>query len=67
MDIIIAEELNQENMNEFDLDIFMAIARIRIDGKRPCSKSVFRYINSINKYENVTLNFTNNPILTLMK
>ena len=67
MDNTVVDELNQENMNEFDLDIFMALAKIRIDGKRPCSKSVFRYINSINKYENVTLNFTNNPILTLMK
>ena len=44
----------------------MAIAKIRSDGKRRCSESVFKYINSINKYENVTLNFTNDCILTLL-
>ena len=44
----------------------MAIAKIRGDGKRPYSKSIFEYINSINKYENVTLNFTNDRILTLL-
>ena len=62
MDIIIAEELNQENMDEFDLDIFAAIAKVRNHGKRPYSKSIFKYINSINKYENVILNFTNGRI-----
>ena len=31
----IAEELNPENMNEFDLDIFMAITKFKSDGKRP--------------------------------
>ena len=49
MDSTVAEELNQENMNEFDLDIFMAIVKIRSDGKRPYSESIFKYINSINK------------------
>ena len=48
------------------LYIYMAIAKIRGDGKRPYSKSIFEYINSINKYENVTLNFTNDRILTLL-
>ena len=43
----------------------MAIAKIRNDGKIPYSESIFRYINSINNYENVTLNFTNDRILTL--
>ena len=62
MDIIIAEELNQENMDEFDLDIFAAIAKVRNHGTRPYSKSIFKYINSINKYENVILNFTNGRI-----
>ena len=55
MDNTVAETLNQENMNKFDLEIFMAIAKIRSDGKRPYSESIFKYINSINKYENVTL------------
>ena len=50
------EELNQENMSEFDLDIFMANAKIRSDRKRPYSKSIVKYISSINKYENVTVN-----------
>ena len=44
----------------------MAIAKIRNDGKIPYSESIFRYINSINNYENVTLNFTNDRILTLL-
>ena len=44
----------------------MAIAKIRIDGKRPYSDSIFKYINSINKYENFALNFTNDCILTLL-
>ena len=65
MDNTVAETLNQENMNKFDLEIFMAIAKIRSDGKRPYSESIFKYINSIKKYENVTLNFTNDHILTL--
>ena len=52
-------------MNESDLNIFMAIPKIRSDGKRPYSESTFKYINSISKYENVTLNFTNDRILTL--
>ena len=65
MDNTVAEELNQENMNEFDLDIFVAIAKIRSDGKRPYSESIFKYINSIKKYENVTLSSTNDRILTL--
>ena len=66
MDNIVAEELNQEKMNEFDPDIFMAIAKIRGDGKRPYSESMFKYINSIiNKYENVTLKFTSDRILLL--
>ena len=51
-------------MNEFDLDKFMAIAKIRGDGKRPYSASIFKYINSINKYEIVTLNLTSDRILT---
>ena len=51
MDNTVAFELNQENMNEFDLDIFMAIAKIRSDGKRPCSEYIFKYINSVNKNE----------------
>ena len=66
MDNTVAEKLNQENMNEFDLEIFMAIAKIRRDGKRRYSESIFKYINSIKKYENVTLNFTNDHILTLL-
>ena len=66
MDNTVAETLNQENMNKFDLEIFMAIAKIRSDGKRPYSESIFKYINSIKKYENVTLNFTNDHILTLL-
>ena len=66
MDNKVAEELNQESMNEFDLDIFMAIEKIRCDGKRPYSESIFKYINSIYKYENVTLNYTNDRILTLL-
>ena len=49
MDSTVAEELNQENMNDFDLDIFMAIVKIRSDGKRPHSEYIFKYINSINK------------------
>ena len=53
-------------MNESDLNIFMAIPKIRSDGKRPYSESTFKYINSISKYENVTLNFTNDRILTLL-
>ena len=66
MDNIVAEELNQEKMNEFDPDIFMSIAKIRGDGKRPYSESMFKYINSfINKYENVTLKFTSDRILLL--
>ena len=44
----------------------MAIANIGSDGKRPYLESIFKYINSINKYENVTLNFTNDRILTLL-
>ena len=44
MDNTIADELNQENMNEFDLDIFMAIVKIRSDGKRPYSESIFKRI-----------------------
>ena len=66
MDNTVAETLNQENMNKFDLEIFIAIAKIRSDGKRPYSESIFKYINSIKKYENVTLNFTNDHILTLL-
>ena len=53
-----ADKLNQENMNEFDLDIFMAVAKFRSDGKGPYSESILKYINSIKKYENVILNFT---------
>ena len=62
----VAEEMIRENLNEFDLKIFLAIAKIRNDRKRPYSESIFKYINSINKYENVTLNFTNDHILTLL-
>ena len=53
-------------MNEFDLDVFVAIAKIRSDGKGPYSEFIFKYINSTNKYENVILNFTNEGILTLL-
>ena len=53
-------------MNEFDLDVFVAIAKIRSDGKGPYSEFIFKYINSTNKYENVILNFTNDGILTLL-
>ena len=66
MDDTVAEELSQENMNEFNLDIFMTIAKIRSDGKGSYLESIFKYINSINKYENATLNFTNDRILTLL-
>ena len=44
----------------------MAVAKIRSDGKRPYWESIFKCINSINKYESVTLNFTNDSILTLL-
>ena len=67
MDNRVAGELNQESMNEFDLYIFMAIAKIKSDGKRPYSESIFKYINSINKYENLTLNFKNDNILTFLE
>ena len=66
MNNIVAEELKQGNMNEFDLNIFIAFAKIRSDGKRPLSESIFKYLKSINKYGNVTLNFTNNCSLTLI-
>ena len=35
MDSTIAEKLNHENTNEYDQNIFMAIAKTRSDGKRP--------------------------------
>lgn len=58
MDNTVADKLNQENMNQFDQDIFMAVAKFRSDGKGPYSESILKYINSIKKYENVILNFT---------
>ena len=33
MDKTVVDELNQENMNEFDLDIFMAIAKSEVTEK----------------------------------
>ena len=53
-------------MNEFEWIIFMAVAKIRNDGEIQYSESIFRYINRINKYESITLNFTNDRILTLL-
>ena len=66
MDNTVAGELNKENVNEFELDIFMAIVKIRSDEKRPYLESIFIYISSINKYENFTLNFRNDRILILL-
>ena len=66
MDNTLTDELNQENINEFDLDTFMAIAKIRRDGKIPYSEFMFKYINSIKKSENFTSNFPNDRILTLL-
>ena len=66
MNTTFAEELNQENMNEFELDMFTAIAKVNNDGKRTYSKSIFKYIKSIIKYENVTLNFRNDHIFALL-
>ena len=66
MDNTIAGELNKENVNEFELDIFMAIVKIRSDEKRRYLESIFIYISSINKYENFTLNFRNDRILILL-
>ena len=54
MDNTIADELNQENMNEFDLDIFMAIAKIRSDGKIPYSESIFKRILTLLDDEIIT-------------
>ena len=48
---MVAEKLNQEKISEFDLDTFMAIAKIRSDEQRSYSESMFKYINSFNKYE----------------
>ena len=66
MDNTVADEPNPENKNDFDLDIYLAIAKIRSDGKRPYSESIFKYINSVKKYKSVTVNFTNDRILTLL-
>ena len=44
--------------------IFIVIAKIRSDGKRSYSEFIFKHKSSINKYENVTLKFTNNHNLT---
>ena len=35
MNSTVAEELNHKNTNEYDQNIFMEIAKIRSDGKRP--------------------------------
>ena len=40
----------------------MAVAKIRNDGEILYSESIFRYINRINKYESITLNFTKDHI-----
>ena len=60
----VAEEVIKENMNEFELNIWQLRKSEMVD--KAYSESIFRYINSISKYGNITLHFTNDRILTLL-
>lgn len=65
MDTTISGPQNLVNMNEFDLDILNAIVK-RSDRNQPCSESIFNCNNNVNKYDDITLNFTDDHILALL-